>query len=421
MNNTSLEEYMRLFNTSLSLKNYTQLLQLEVNFYNTYIKKVESVDHYNHGFKALSPSMINYAESVIDEITIERFPSEKKICFFIASLDNDLAHIEVLSEILDNHNQNIFPEIYIAGHSENTEIKSLLLKKLAAENKIKIINIQLHHESLIAFVNFFIRNNFSKLLVYSIPLHLDFFIKLLGVKCVYWISSRFELNCFDNLKYKISFNNEKKNEEKDSWLRIPASLPKNYKYNRPINLPSRIVHALTIGRPEKIAHPNFMNCIKDILLKHKNVHFSYASNRKCDVFEKYISSFELNNRVSFLGWVEPVVAINQFDVYLDTPQSGLIAAGVFAAGMPIVFYRNSNSFLEAYEKSISRLSIKEDSNFIFKILNLLSKDNNEYMNNFEQILISNIEFFYLQKKIGDKFFYDSSRVYRSLLNIINEE
>ena len=421
MTNSILEKYKKSFGESLNSKNYTQFLHLELNFYETYIKNVETVDNYNNGFCVLSSFMINYAESVINEIATDINPPERKICFFIFSLDNDLAHIEFLSEILHNRNQNDLPEIYIAGHSKNLEIKSILLQKLAIENKIKIINIQFNHESLIDFLNFFIKNNISKLLVYSVPLHLDFFIRILGRESVYWLSSRLELNCFENLKYKISFTNEKKlNNENDNWLRLPASLPMNYKYDWHTKLQSKNFQALTIARSEKISQPHFMSCIKDILLEHENVHFSYASNRKCEIFEKYISNFQLNNRISFLGWVDPGLVINNFDIYLDTPQSGLVAAGAFASGMPTVFYRNSNSFLEAYEKSISKLTSEENPNLIFRILDLLSNNNYEYINNFKKSLETDINLYNLQKKIANKFFYNSIDVYSALINVIEE-
>jgi hypothetical protein len=101
--------------------------------------------------------------------------------------------------------------------------------------------------------------------------------------------------------------------------------------------------------------------------------------------ENFFSDHNLTSRVSYLGWVNPRDCINKFDFYLDTPQSGLIAASAFAAGMPTITFRNSNSFVESFEDDIIKL-LKEkniENNFINIILSL---DYESYVTNTSNLI-----------------------------------
>ena len=61
------------------------------------------MDHYENDFRALSPLMINGAENILNEVIINGNSPKKRICFFIFSLANDLAHTEFLSQILKEY------------------------------------------------------------------------------------------------------------------------------------------------------------------------------------------------------------------------------------------------------------------------------------------------------------------------------
>ena len=105
--------------------------------------------------------------------------------------------------------------------------------------------------------------------------------------------------------------------------------------------------------------------------------------------------------------------MNKFDFYLDTPQSGLIAASAFAAGMPTITFRNSNSFVESFEDDIIELlSEKNIENNFIKII--LSSNHESYVSNTTK-LVYNFELrknlVELQIQIGNRFFYNSLKSY----------
>ena len=48
-------EYKKKFASSLEDKNYDLFLELEFNFLNTFVKKIETQNHYNYCFEILNP------------------------------------------------------------------------------------------------------------------------------------------------------------------------------------------------------------------------------------------------------------------------------------------------------------------------------------------------------------------------------
>jgi hypothetical protein len=261
---------------------------------------------------------------------------------------------------------------------------------------------------------------FSKFIVYSIPLHLYAFLNIFGSTDLKWITTRFELNCFNKLKNQISFNYSNKNlkSKNKNWERIPATLPSEYRYIFTGIQNKENYQLLTIGRESKICDLVFLDSVKSILLNNQNVSFAIGGFGGSSFLEKFFSDHNLTSRVSYLGWVNPKDCINNFDFYLDTPQSGLIAASAFAAGMPTITFRNSNSFVESFEDDIIKLMNEKniENNFINIIL---SSDQESFVSNTTK-LIYNFELrrnlVKLQILIGHRFFYNSLETYNRFIS-----
>jgi len=112
----------------------------------------------------------------------------------------------------------------------------------------------------------------------------------------------------------------------------------------------------TIGRQAKINNENYLNIVKEILNLLPNSEFHFASDNQTHIISAFSRS-KLINRIKYLGWVDIKKKLDYGDIYLDTPNlSGIIAAKCFAAGIPVVFFKNSNFWLN---KFISK------NNFIF--------------------------------------------------------
>lgn len=416
-------EYKKKFTSCLEDKNYDLFLELELTFYNSFVKKIETPSHYNYCYEILNPFEELYGNVILDTLNFKKENRKfgvNKVCYFLASLDNDLAHIELLESILRNHKSNSNTQIFIAGYSSSPEIKSALLKKLHIENKITILNIPCNHSALLNLMQYIFSESFSKFIVYSIPIHLYAFLHIFGSNDLKWITTRFELNCFNKLKNLISFNYSNKTLESKNknWERIPASLPSEYRFIFTGIQNKENYRLLAIGRESKICDLVFLDSVKSILLNNHNVSLAIGGFSESSFLENFFSDHNLTSRVSYLGWVNPRDCINKFDFYLDTPQSGLIAASAFAAGMPTITFRNSNSFVESFEDDIIKL-LKEkniENNFINIIL---SSDYESYVTNTSN-LIYNFELrknlVELQIQIGNRFFYDSLKSYSRFIS-----
>ena len=422
--NSKLElEYKKKFASCLENKNYDLFLELELTFYNSFVKKIETPDHYNYCYEILNPFEELYGNVILDALNLKKENRKlgvNKVCYFLPSLDNDLAHIELLESILRNHKPNSNTQIFIAGYSSCAEIKSALLKKLHIENNITILNIPCNHSALLNLMQYIFNESFSKFIVYSIPLHLYAFLNIFGSTDLKWITTRFELNCFNKLKNLISFNYSNKTLESKNknWERIPASLPSEYRFIFTGIQNKENYRLLTIGRESKICDSVFLDSVKSILLNNQNVSLAIGGFSESSFLEKFFCGHNLTSRVSYLGWVNPKDCINKFDFYLDTPQSGLIAASAFAAGIPTITFRNSNSFVESFEDNISvLLNEKNIENISINII--LSLNRESYVSNTTK-LINNFELrrnlVELQILIGNRFFYNSLNSYNQFIS-----
>ena len=410
-------EYKKKFASSLEDKNYDLFLELEFNFLNTFVKKIETQNHYNYCFEILNPFNELYGNVILNTLNLKQENRKlgiNKVCYFLPSLDNDLAHVELLESILLHHKSNSNTQIFITGYSSSPEIKSALLKKLNIENNITIINIPIKHSALLNLIQYIYNGGFSKFIVYSMPTHLYAFLQIFGTD-LKWISTRFELNCFNKLKNLISFNysNQALKSKNKNWERIPASLPFKYRFTFTGIQNKENYRLLTIGRESKICDLFFLDSLKSILLNNQNVSLSIGGFSESSFLEKFFSDHNLTSRVTYLGWVNPKDCMNKFDFYLDTPQSGLIAASAFAAGMPTITFRNSNSFVESFEDDIIELlSEKNIENNFIKII--LSSNHESYVSNTTK-LFYNFELrknlVELQIQIGNRFFYNSLKSY----------
>ena len=416
-------DYKKKFASCLEDKDYDLFIQLELAFYNSFVKKIETPSHYNYSYEILNPFEELYGNVILNALNLEQKKRKlriNKICYFLPSLDNDLAHIELLESILKNHKTNSDIQIFIAGYSSSPEIKSNLLKKIHIENNITILNIPYKHEALLSLIEYIFKENFSKFIVYSVPIHLYAFLKIFGNTNLKWISTRFELDCFNKLKNLISFNysNKTLKSKNFNWERIPTTLPSEYKFTFPDIQNKKNYRLLTIGRESKISDLVFLENVKSILLNNPNVTFAIGGFSESSFITKFFSDHNLIDRVLYLGWVSPRDCMIKFDFYLDTPQSGLIAASAFAAGMPTITFRDSNSFVESFEDDIIELFNEKNINNDF-INMIISSDDESYVFNTTK-LINDFKLrkslAELQAQIGNSFFYNSIKSYNHFIS-----
>ncbi len=405
-------------NKIIQNKDYDALLNFFSDFYNFFVKTTESFENYTECFEFIEPFAQNYGNYLRGQLPSYSKSSKensKKICYFFPNIDNDLAHIELFYSMLKEHDSTSELKIFVASFS-SMKYKSKYIKELELKKKIFIIPIELSNNGLISFLKKFISHDFSQLVIVSVPYILQVLLRALTPKKVTWLSMKFELRCFNDLINRVSFQSSSGdtfNHEKIKWYRnTPALLNHNIQYNGPSN--NNSIKFLTINREEKIRDPEFLESVAQILLNTQNSSFSWTGRIEDLAILDFFKNKNLEKRVFYIGWVAPYLLVNDFDIFLDVPKlSGYVPAQYFAAGVPLVSYKNSNSWIEFFEKEFqNNLSFKSED-FIaqnsFQYINLAT----ELAKNFNLRQSRSI----LQKELGLSF-YNTKKMYESHIEII---
>lgn len=407
-------------NKIIKSNDYDNLLNFFNEFYNFFVKSTESYENYMECFDFIEPFAQKYGDYLKHQLPPYISNSKKpnnKICYFFPNIDNDLAHIELFYNMFKEHDNKSDLKIFVASFS-CIKYKSKYIKELELKKKIFIIPIEFNTNGLISFLNKFISYNFSQLIIVSIPAILPVFVRALTPKKVTWLSMKFELHCFSELINRISYQSsigDTYKHEKIKWYRnIPALLNHNIQYSGPRNTNS--IKFLTINREEKIRSLEFLESVAQILLNTKNSSFSWTGRIEDPVITKFFKNKKLEDRVHFIGWVDPYLLINDYDIFLDVPKlSGYIPSQYFAAGLPLIAFKNSNSWIEFFEKEFQ-------DNSSFKSEEFIAQNNLQYINlaielannfNLRQSRSA------LQKKLGLSF-YNTKKMYENHMEIIKK-
>ncbi len=395
--------------SALNARKYDDYLTLENIYYNKQVKIIEDQSHYNQMFSATEQAGIAYGNILRKEIKIKSKKIKNRICYFLPSIDNDLAHIELLYAILKSSNNSGF-KIYVAGFSDDDKkAKSILLNELQKNGLIEIVNVKYTHKGVIDFINFVEATGISQLIVTSIPILLVPLLEVFGSNMVTWFSMKFELTCFSKLINRISFCGSTLHQDTTTnikWMRNPPAILDNSIKWSPNISKSKQIKLLTINREEKIRNPLFLKSICQILEANQNAHFYWTGRSKDVTIQNYFETANIHDRTHFIGWVDPKTTIPEFDIFLDTPYlSGSIAAKAFACGMPVATFKNSQSWIDFYSNEIGfELQELGDINGINSIL---FEDTEQYVQFVSKLIVDNNYYQFISKLqwyLGTKYF-----------------
>ena len=331
-------------------------IKIENQFYSLFIKRSEQIEHYERCYAAIDPLVTRFGEMIASGLQQQQEPARERICYLLPSLDNDLAHIEFLFNILKMHSGLNAPEVFIAGYSATDGgVRSRLLARLRDEGRIQIVKIPFSAAGMLDFCRFFIRERFSLLIVYSIPMMLSAWVRALGADRVAWATTKFELSSFAGLRHRLSFAGphcETLVIRDRTWRRSvaaisPADIPTYSVKDRPRT------RLLSINREEKMLTPQFLGAVCDVLVAEPATHFSWTGREHNPEIVDCFARRGLAERAKFIGWVDPSRAIADHDIFVDVyGLSGMVATYAFCAGMPVQFFRASKSWLEIHESRI---------------------------------------------------------------------
>lgn len=413
-----------ILNKLLNSQEYDQFINYIFNFYSKVIKINEDPTHYETCFNEINPYLEKYGKIVKNQLPKVKKSNHIKICYVLPNLDNDLAHIEVLYSILKNHSNLSNIEIYIAGQSSSRYgCQSKLITKLTLENNIKIINFSNTHKGLINFLKIIIEERFSQLIIVSVPILLSFFIRALGSNYVTWHTLKFALNCFENLTNGIcGYSSLPEILTQTKWHKNNSILNEQYRWNYEFKA-TNAIKFITINREEKLKNAVFLEAVKRLLIAIPDSSFDWTGRTNDNFINNYFFEAGLINRVNFIGWVDPLPTLRSYDIFLDTPNlSGLIAASAFAAGMPVVFFKNSRSWVTAYANKLDK-KIDENNIKNFTLNDVLSNNVDEFVTNVEKIAKNEIarkSRIQNQKLICQDYFFDSISIYSEHIDIIKD-
>jgi len=353
----ALQDAVSILKRHLSSGQYDEIVKIDQAIYNTFAKSIEKSEAYEAVFASTDELMASYGDIIAASLPKKTGPAQERICYLLPSLDNDLAHIETLYNLLNEHPRHHDIEIFIAGPVSSGGIPaSRMIKKLYSAGKIKIIQFPNTHKGFVDFLSYLITEQFAQLIVFSIPLLLSAIVRALGPEKVTWLTTKFELAAFNELAHRtalFSWKREILNISGKLWQRSlgafsAGSIPDFNPYW------TQDIRLVSVNRPEKIRHRVFLDTIADILLARPRTSFSWTGRTEDSQIAGYFAERNLSERVHFIGWVDFPSVIRNFDLFVDSPNlSGSIAARAAAAGMPTLSWRGANSWIELFERPIS--------------------------------------------------------------------
>jgi hypothetical protein len=412
----------------LAEQRYDDFIRYEVLIYSKYIKVNEKAEIHEKIFTDMEPMLVAYGEILKKEINNSNSNSNSnsnKICYLLPSLDNDLAHIETLFNILNEHDFKNQIFITVAGPAKNiNKPGSVFLGNLSKSNKISLVAFTHSHKGYINFINYYIKNFYDQLIIYSIPFLLPSFLQIFNHDEVTWHTTKFELKNFEKLTNRSSFFSYRREQfvnENTIWERSlgALSLLSVPKFNA--NWSSEI-KIISVNRPEKLKDEKFLNTISKILKIRPNTKFYWTGRIEDEYIKNYFILNKLNSQVHFLGWVDFDKTIDDFDIFIDSNLlSGALVAKAAVAGMPVLCWKGANSWIELNEQLVrSDLLLKSQE---FKFEDFVFNNENLFAEHLIK-LIDNEAYYHeqsnLQKSIFEKIFCNIKEMYKQHMSVIGK-
>jgi glycosyltransferase involved in cell wall biosynthesis len=268
----------------------------------------------------------------------------------------------------------------------------------------------------VSFLRFFLEHGFSQLIVYSVPIQLGSWIRALGPSMVTWVTTKFELSAFKELKNRVSFSGSvvSQTEPKTKWRRSTAAISReSVKTFTPLPEPRN--RLITINREEKIKTPEFLDAIVRILRAQPAATFAWTGCLRDVVIDEYFRREGVEDRCFFLGWVDPQCTLGRYDVFLDTyGLSGVVATQAFCGGMPTVFFRNSRAWVEMRESDLDGVNGLPRNRILAGSVDAYADNVLELINN-PKIYLARVS---AQRELAEKVFFNEASMYQSHIAII---
>lgn len=373
---------------------------LENLVYLNVLKKLENKSLYEDFYNFLKRYSIQLSrvENLKKYHLKNSYKKKNKVLFFIHNLDSDKAHIDLFINNLNALPKSFYKKIEVIGFSSIPEENKSKLILFLKKNKINFFCLKRrfsYTESVLDLLDFIYINRYKNIIFISFPLFFSF-ISSIFKNTILW-SMKFDYNrkIFPNCKKIISYNSF------PNYRVLDFDLLKIYKKNL-IKKETKQDILYTISRLEKIENLKFIKDVIYILKKYHNVNFHYASQIESQYFKDIFKKNKLTDRLRYIGWVSLNEKIDYGSVFIDAPYlSGTVCSYSIALGIPTIFYKTSNCWLNSFIK-----------------INDINFTNHEYKI-YEQYIRKGSN----QKKLMDKIFLDRDfrKSYSNTIKKISEK
>lgn len=341
---------------------------LEDYAYRQFVKLFEDPVHHEQCFRVFDAAMhaLGRRRRPSTGLAAAQAPGGRRILFFLHNLSADLAHTNLLLDVLEvSLRESILAaaEIGFAGSEE--EGLAPRLARFVNTHGIPVSAVPARqdsgqaYEAAAALVE---RGAFARVVVVSMPVGLAYLSGRLGPDQLVWYVMKFELSAFAHLTNRCSFTASSKarsrGEAWDGWRRAPPFMSSPCALKavlRPSDISRRLAASgrsfYTINREEKIRNPRFLQVVATILEQVPDALFAWTGKHELADVRDFFEAKGLIDRVLFAGWVDPDDLLSTDAVFLDTPMlSGNVAAKAAALGRPLVTFAGARSWIGVFRR-----------------------------------------------------------------------
>lgn len=342
---------------------------LEDLAYGRLINVFEEPSHYEACFGLMDEALVQLGvrgRSVSSPGSLTR-GSVRRLLFLLHNLESSMAHVVLLCDLIDGYlktNPDDASSIGLIGGTQG-EVSPRVRELRQRWGGIHVLEVERprsHAELYRKSADALHAQEFDRLIVVGAPLGVSFLTGLLGPTKIGWLSMKFELSCFEQLRHRCSFVSGLRRARKvdgRTWLEAPPFFSEAVRLAPSDELPEQLVEArrfgtvfYTINREQKIRNPAFLEAVAQILEQVPDSCFVWTGRKRLRPIDEFFAARGLAERHLFAGWVHPDDLVACGDVFLDTPVlSGTMAARAVACGRPVMTWTDAHSWVNFFVES----------------------------------------------------------------------
>jgi hypothetical protein len=344
-------------------------LDMEHWIYHRFVKKFEQASHYEACLRELEPPLASLGRKAR---TAPRPPPARRqrLLFQLHNMSYQAAHVELLCDLLSARllaQPAEAAEIAVIGLAKGGVAPALL--DLQRNFGIRLL-VEKDDETPAGLMNAvaaqFDSDAFDHAVFVAPPPGLSYACARFGPERVGWLSMKFELGAFAELRHRYSFASgvrAARSVAGTTWLAAPPLMREAPPLQpSPGGPPPAVLAArrcgtvlYTVNREEKIADADYLAAVCSLLERFPQCSFVWTGRTEPASVRAFFERRGLASRQFFAGWVNPDDLLAHGDIFLDTPHlSGTVAARAMLLGQAVVSWSRSQSWINFFSTAMAR-------------------------------------------------------------------